>query len=265
MKTLTFRGAEVAYEVDGKGAPVVLLHGFCGDHRVWEDFKLDLIEEHYRVITVDLPGFGHSEPVEDVSIEYYAEAVLAVLDMKNYTDVILVGHSMGGYTALALAALAPERIKGLGLFHSHPYADSTEKGIDRAKQIRFIKNHGHELYVKQLVPKLFPPQYGQTNPFDLDKIIHRAARYTRQGIIGGLKAMANRPDHSATLANFPRPVLFIVGAEDTVVPAEASEKQLALAAHSIIHVVEKVGHMGMIEAQRKTQLMVRQFVEYCLR
>lgn len=264
MKTLTFRGAKLAYNIEGKGFPVVLLHGFCGDSQVWEDFKQDLLEEHYRVITIDLPGFGHSEVVAGASIQYYAQAVQAVLEERKLTEVIVIGHSMGGYTALALAALAPERLKGLGLFHSHPYADTEDKKEARQKQIEFIGQHGHQLYVKQLVPKLFPSTYGQTNPFDLDKMIHRAARYEAAGIIEGLKAMMNRPDSSEVLKHFPQPVLFIVGEEDEAVPKEASEQQLALPARSCIHVLEKIGHMGMIESRRRTQLMVRQFATYCL-
>ena len=264
MKTISFRDAKVAYEIEGKGTPVVLLHGFCEDQRVWEDFKQDLLEEKYRVITIDLPGFGQSEVVHPASIQYYAEAVLAVLDEKKLNQVILVGHSMGGYTALAVAELAPERLLGLGLFHSHPYADSTAKQEARYKQVNFIRRQGHQLYVKQLVPKLFPAKYGLSHPFDLDKLIHRAARYEAEGIITGLEAMANRPDRTAVLEQTKVPVLFIVGEEDTAVPPEASQNQLSLPAVAQIHVLENVGHMGMIEARRKTQLIVRQFVEFCL-
>lgn len=265
MKTLSFRNANVHYQIEGKGFPVVLLHGFCEDSKIWEDFKHDLLEENYRVVTVDLPGFGHSEVVRPVSIQYYAEAVLAVLDEKKLNEVIVIGHSMGGYTALALAELAPQRLRGLGLFHSHPYEDTPEKKQARHKQIEFINRQGHQLYVKQLVPKLFATNYGLSHPFDLDKLIHRAARYQAQGIIAGLEAMANRPDRSQALEQSECPVLFIVGEEDMAVPAIASSKQLSLPAIAQIHVLEKVAHMGMIEARRKTQLMVRQFVAFCLR
>lgn len=265
MKTISFRDAKVAYQIEGKGFPVVLIHGFCSDNRIWEDFKQDLLEENYKVVTIDLPGFGASDVVQPVSIRYYAEAVLAVLDERKLGEVILIGHSMGGYTALAIAELAPERLKGVGLFHSQPYADSDEKKEGRAKQISFIRRQGHQLYVKQLIPKLFPAKYGLSYPFDLDKLIHRAARYQAEGIIAGLEAMANREDRAAVLSEISCPVLFIVGGEDTAVPPEASRKQLALPAVAEIHVLEKVGHMGMIEASRQTQLMVRQFVAFCLK
>lgn len=262
MKTTEFEGREVAYNVEGKGFPVVLLHGFCEDSRMWEDFKVDLLEESYRVITVDFPGFGHSAPVPAPSIEYYARAVAHVLALRGVERTVVVGHSMGGYVALALAELVPERLAGLGMFHSHPYADTPDKREARMKQVDFVRRYGHALYVKQLFPKLFAPAFAQSNPFTVDKFIHRAARYPPEGIIGGLQAMAQRPDRSHVLAEFPHPVLFIVGAEDEAIPAEASQQQLALPAVSSIHWLPKVGHQGMVESKRATQLIVRQFVDF---
>jgi pimeloyl-ACP methyl ester carboxylesterase len=265
MKSLSFNGRRVAYQTEGKGFPVVLLHGFCGDSKIWEDFKLDLLEENYRVLTIDLPGFGDSEPVEGVSIAYYAEAVLAVVRACKFEKIVLIGHSMGGYTALAFADLAPDLLAGLGLFHSHPYGDNSEKQTSRYKQIQFVEKYGHQLYVKQLIPKLFPANYGKSQPFDLDKLIHRAARYQAEGIKEGLLAMANRPDQRALLRAIACPVLFIVGGKDEAIPATASLDQLSLPAVASIHILPEVAHMGMLEARRPTQRIVRQFVDFCLK
>lgn len=263
MKTINYEERPLAYELAGKGPTVVLLHGFCEDGRVWTDFKQDLLEEKYRVLTIDLPGFGASAPAAEPSIEAYAAAVLAVLHQEKLSDIILVGHSMGGYTALAIAEQAPELLRGLGLFHSHPYADTPEKQEARYKQVEFVERMGHPLFVKQLVPKLFAEQYATSHPFDLDKLIHRAARYPQQGITDGLLAMAKRPDRSAVLQDCPVPVLFIVGEEDAAVPEEFSQQQLALPPLADIHILPKVGHMGMIEARRQTQLIVRRFADFC--
>lgn len=254
----------MAYQVEGKGEPVVLLHGFCEDSRVWEDFKQDLLEEHFRVITIDLPGYGQSTPLASVSIAGYAEGVLAVLDQLKLSQVVLIGHSMGGYTALAIAEQRPELLRGLGLFHSHPYADAEDKKAARRKQIAFIDRQGHFLFVKQLVPKLFAQRYAKSHPFEVDKLIHRAVRYPVEGITGGLEAMANRPDRSAVLTTIQCPVLFIVGQEDAAVPEAFSTQQLALPQLASIHILPKVGHMGMLESTRSTQLMVRQFADFCV-
>lgn len=263
MRQTEYQGRTVAYRVEGKGVPVVLIHGFCEDHRVWEDFTQDLIEEHYRVILVDLPGFGKSALAMEAGIDYYAGAVWAVMDALSLERAVVIGHSMGGYTALAMLEQQPERLAGVGLFHSHPFPDTDEKKADRLKQVEFIRNLGHPVYLKQLVPKLFSPRYAQSHPFDIDKIVHRAARFSAEGIIGGVRAMATRPDRSEVLRGSPVPVLFIVGQLDEAVPPAFSREQLALPRVASIHVLPKVAHMGMFEARRPTQLMVRQFVDFC--
>jgi pimeloyl-ACP methyl ester carboxylesterase len=264
MRHTEYQGKTVTYRVEGKGEPVVLIHGFCEDSRVWEDFKTDLLEEHYRVIMVDLPGFGKSAPLPEPTIAHYAGAVWAILDDLGIERSVVIGHSMGGYTALAMLEQQPGRLLGVGLFHSHPYADAPEKKEDRLKQVEFIERMGHQLYVKQLVPKLFAPRYVQSNPFDIDKIVHRAARFPAAGITGGLQAMAARPDRSQVLESAQQPVLFIVGQLDQAIPADHSTAQLALPRVASIHVLPKVSHMGMFESCRPTQLMVRQFVDFCI-
>ncbi len=263
MKEFKSKNNTVAYTVEGRGFPIVLIHGFCEDSRMWDDFKVDLIEEKFKVIAIDLPGFGHSSVIEEPSIENYAKAVLEILDELNIDSCIVVGHSMGGYTALALADMRPDILQGLGLFHTHPYADSAEKKEARFKQIEFIGKYGHQLYVKQLIPKLFPKRHVLSSPFDLDKLIHRAARFPEQGITGALTAMANRQDRSQCLQEINCPVLFIIGQEDDIVPIELSLKQLPLPAISSVHILKDVGHMGMFESKRTTQLIVRRFIDFC--
>ena len=127
MKYITYQGQRIYYHSKGKGPAVVLLHGFCEDSRIWEDFKADLLEEKYRVVLIDLPGFGQSDVVQDISIAEMSEAVIAVLDALKLKEVILIGHSMGGYVSLALAENYAERLAGLGMFHSQALPDNEEK------------------------------------------------------------------------------------------------------------------------------------------
>ncbi len=147
MKFIAFQNKKVAYQVEGKGTAVVLVHGFCEDSTIWEEFRAGLLEENYRLISIDLPGFGRSEVLPVVNIEQMAEAVHAVLLKLNISKAVFIGHSMGGYAGLAFARLYPELLMGLGLFHSHPYADSEEKKENRRRSVAFIKRQGHALFV----------------------------------------------------------------------------------------------------------------------
>ncbi len=263
MKKLTHKEIEIAYSSEGRGQAIVFVHGFCEDSDVWDEFKMDLLEKKYKVVCVDLPGFGESEVMNNLSIEGMADTVKAVVDHLNLFEIVLVGHSMGGYTAFKFAEKYPEVLKGLGIFHSHPYEDSEEKKENRYKGIDFIQRQGHQLFVKQLIPKLFAPDFARSNRFLVDKLIHKASGYNPEGIIQGQKAMAERPDQSEVLKNIKIPVLFIIGEKDGAITMEQSMKQTTLPNVSDVHILEKVGHMGMFEAKRKTQLMVRKFVSFC--
>lgn len=264
MKYLDYQNGQLAYSSKGRGKIVVFLHGFCEDSSVWDEFKKDLVEEKYRVVCVDLPGFGQSDPIVPFSISDMADAVAELLEHLSISECTLIGHSMGGYVGLAFAKKYPHLLNGLGLFHSHPYADPPEKKEGRQKGIDFIERQGHVLYVKQLIPKLFAPKFVNSNAFLVDKLIYKASKYQASGIINGLVAMKDRPDQSSVLQNIEVPVLFIIGELDEAIPSEFSMEQTHLADEASIHNLEKVAHMGMFEARKQTQLIIRKFVAHCL-
>ncbi len=264
MKYISFREKKVAYTSKGKGPTVILIHGFCEDGSMWDEFKQDLLEEKYRVVCIDLPGAGKSEAMTGLPIEGMADVVHAVVEELKLDKFVLIGHSMGGYVSLAYAAKHADHLLGLGLFHSHPYADTPEKKEARQKGIDFIGRQGHVLYVKQLIPNLFPPVFVRSNAFLIEKLTFRATRYPKAGIINALQAMKDRPDQSAVLSELQVPVLFIIGGQDTAIPSDTSMEQTHLPSIAQVHILEKVGHMGQFEARKATQSMVRQFADFCM-
>lgn len=264
MKFVKHNKKRIGFKTHGRGRnAIIFLHGFCEDSCLWDDFTADLIQEKYKVIAIDLPGFGKSEVVDEVSIDYMAEVVNTVITNQKLEKVILIGHSMGGYVSLAFAEKYPEKLEGLGLFHSHGYADAAETTKNRQKSIDFIERQGHALYLKQTIPTYFAPAYAQSNPYQLDKLIHKASGYESNGIIEAQKAMGHRPDRTAVLQSIKVPVLLLIGDEDVFITAEKSVKMAQWPAVCFTHVLDKVGHMGMFEATKKTQVYVRKFVEYC--
>lgn len=263
MKKLRYEGSEMAYQVEGKGTTVVLLHGFCEDHKIWEEFQHDLREEPYQVVVADLPGFGASDVVEGITVEGMAKRVHALLQELNTGPAVLIGHSMGGYVGLAFARLFPGALMALGLFHSHPYADEEDKKALRQKSVEFIQRQGHILFVKQLIPGLFADNFARSNAFLLEKLIYRAAKFPSEGIIAAQQAMMARRDETETLRHTKVPVLFIVGKQDTSIPADKNLAQTHLPEVASIHILEKAGHMGQFEARKATQRYVRQFVAFC--
>lgn len=254
----------MAYNVRGKGTPVLLIHGFGMDSRIWDEYKTDLVEEKYRVITVDLPGFGQSDVIEEISIREMAEAVSNVLDTLKLEKVFLIGHSMGGYVGLAFAELYPDRLLGLGLFHSHASADTLEKKAMRQKGMDFLRRQGSALYIKQLIPGLFAPSFVNSNAFLIEKLTFRASLYKPAGVIAALGAMKDRPDRSEVLRSISCPVLFIVGKLDATLSVNDTVAQAGLPAIASVHLLDKIAHMGMFEAGRQTQVIIRNFLAFCL-
>ena len=255
-----FHDRKVAsYQIKGNGTPLVLLHGFCEDSRIWQDW-LNYFSEQ-SIICIDLPGFGQSDVSADNSTTNMAFSVQAVLEDYGVEQCVLLGHSMGGYVALEFAKQFPKYLRGLGLFHSHPYADTEEKKRGRQEGIDFIRTYGHIYFVKQLFPNLFPPLFARSNQMEMDKLIFRATQFDPAGIIGGLECMRDRQDHSDTLANITCPVLCILGALDQVVPPQHFD-QIVLSDIMDVHILPKVGHMGMFEKPKKTRKIVHNFLEF---
>ncbi len=263
MKFITYNDKKIAYNTEGKGTPVLFVHGFGADSTIWDDFKWEIISSDYQVITIDLPGFGKSEVLPQISVEMMADIIHEVILRLSVSKLVYIGHSMGGYVGLAFAKKYEDKLLGLGLFHSHPYPDSEEKKEGRRRSIEMIQTKGNALYVKQLIPGFFAPKFVKSNSFLVDKLVHRAAAYPAESMIAALQAMMNRPDQSAVLKNFSQPVLFIIGKEDTAVPKDASINQTTLPDAGSIVILEEVAHMGMLEAKKKTQQAVLQFLEWC--
>ncbi len=253
----------IHYTDEGKGCALILLHGFCESIHVWDDWKEDILEEGYRLILIDLPGFGASE-VPLYRMEEMATAVLAVADHAKLKQAVIIGHSMGGYVALAVAATQPPWLIGLGLFHSHPFADTPEQKQGRYKSIDFIQKNGHLHYVKQLIPRLFAPGSATSASFRRDLMILRASRSEPAVLQQIIQAMANRQDYSQTLATLQQPVLFINGEKDPIYTEEQRQQQLALPAVAQVCLLQRAGHMGMIEEVASTQKAVRKFMSFCL-
>ncbi|HVU54677.1 MAG TPA: alpha/beta fold hydrolase [Puia sp.] len=228
------------------GTPLILLHGFAEDSSLW-DIQKEYLKDKHRLIIPDLPGSGQAPLTNDTSMEGMAAAVKARLDAENIAQCIMVGHSMGGYVALAFAELYPERLKAFGLFHSTSYADTEEKKAARKKGIEFIRKNGAAPFIRQSIPNLFSERSKQEHPEWVQDLIQRYSSFAPDALVSYYEAMIRRPDRSHVLNNFNGPVLFVIGGQDSAVPLMASLQQCHMPSISHIHILQDAGHMGMIE------------------
>jgi pimeloyl-ACP methyl ester carboxylesterase len=242
-KLIQVDGVDMIYRAIGSGTPVVLLHGFCTYSHIW-DPVLMMLDDELRLLIPDLPGFGSSDPVPNISMEGYARRIWKMLDQEGIEKAIVFGHSMGGYIALQMHAEHPDRIAGLGLIHSHVYADTDEKKAGRMKAVDFIDANGAFAYVKNFVPGLFSTT---TDRLIVKAVIASLEEQDALGLQAAQMAMSTRSDHQKVLIESSIPVLFVFGKNDQLMPLEQLLEQTALPAVADVYVLPHSGHMGMLE------------------
>lgn len=238
---------------------LVFLHGFAESPEIWTDFTRGF-PNSAAILTPALPGHGPDPaPVTDYAMEAQAQAVLAQLDAAGAEKLVLVGHSMGGYVALALAEARPERVAGLVIFHSTALPDSEEKQQSRDESAGFVRRHGVGKYMRASIRNLLAPGNRQRLATELKDLEDIAAATPETTVLGCLEAMKHRPDRTAVLRDAKFPVLFIGGHDDPAVPLDTLLPQLALPAQSHALLLRGVGHLGFIEAPELTQRAVLDF------
>lgn len=243
----------------GGDIPLVLLHGFCEDARIWADMTPYLGD--IPGLSVDLPGFGHSALPEKPDMASYARMLDQTLAALEINRCILVGHSLGGYVALEYASGFARRLAGLGLFHSHPFEDDETRKNNRMRGIEMIESGKKELYVAQLFPSLFTPAFNESGKDVVNSTIEKGKQQPSRGIIAALQAMMNRHDHQNTLLNAPCPVMFLLGVHDSLVPIANAWKTALLPGIADISVLPEVAHMGMLEAPEASAVAVEKFYQ----
>lgn len=265
-QTVKVLGAKVRYADVGKGRVVVLLHGFLESLEVWfgNGFAQALAKK-YRVIAIDLPGHGKSECIGYVHrMERMAAVVKGVMDELKLRRYTVVGHSMGGYVALAFAEKYPAHVCGLCLFHSTSYADTEAKKIERERAIRLVKKSPTK-YTNALIANLFALANVRYFKNEITWLKRMAAKTKKQGIVACLEGMKIRKNRENILRYAEFPVMIIAGTRDNVIPFEMSEKQVGLASDSRFLALEKTGHMGFIEAKEISLKKLKAFCGYTFR
>lgn len=248
----------------GKGPCMVLLHGFLGASEVWK-YVIPYLSKSYKVICIDLPGHGKSDCFGYAhSMELMADAVKAVLKHFHIRSCVLIGHSMGGYVALAFAKKYPEIVKGLCLFHSTALPDSEEKKKDRNKAIKIVK-HNPKLFIQPMIKNLFSQRNLKYLKEELKLALDVAMKTSVQGIIAALIGMRDRPSSLRFIQSATFPIMFVIGKQDNVLPYASLLEQCEQVPHKECLILEYDGHYSQLENPRATGIAVRQFSRKCFK
>ncbi|WP_166849573.1 alpha/beta fold hydrolase [Isoptericola sp. BMS4] len=232
---------------DGGGTPLVLLHAFPLDHRMWAAAARAL-PPGVRAIGVDLPGQGHSElSGMRARLEDVADAVYGTLRDQGEGNGVVVGLSMGGYVALALAERHPGFVVGLGLVDTKSTADTDQARANRLRVADAVTGS------QTIDPVLSMPStlLGPTSAAERRELFPQLEAWIRAqsptGVAWAQRAMAARPDRTEVLRSFRGPVAVVVGAEDTVTTPDDARHMAEAAKDAALTVVPRVGHLSAVE------------------
>ncbi len=256
MKQIQFKNTSISYSDTGKGTAIVLLHGFLENQKMWNNY-IDVFSVKNRVITVDLLGHGETECLGYIhSMEDNADAVHAVLAELRIRKAILVGHSMGGYVALAFAELYPENVKGLVLLNSTARGDSAERKLNRARAVKAVKQ-SYIGFVSLAVANLFSENNRERLVKEIEITKKEALKTPLQAIVASLEGMKIRADREVLLHLSPYPKILILGEKDPVLGYEETKEQIENTEVELVTFPD--GHMSHIENQEELTKVLLQF------
>jgi 3-oxoadipate enol-lactonase len=211
---------------------VLLLHAFPLDKSMWEPQRAALAG--HEVIAPRLYGRGRT-------MDDWAGSIAG----ETEGDLAVVGASMGGYCALALARRAPERVRGLLLVGARPDADSDERRAGREDTIQLIRTEGLEGLWRVMLPKLFHDQSAAD-----EHLVYRDA----DALVDALVAIRDREDSTEVVRSFSGPVQFLIGEFDPYVSAEeVSEFD--------VRELRGAGHLVNLERPDEFNETLREFVD----
>lgn len=255
-------GTPVRYADAGRGSQtVLLLHGYLESLEVWDDLAGEL-GKHYRVLRVDLPGHGFSDwgDREVIGIDYMADTVSALLRIARVERCTVIGHSMGGYVALALAVNHPEQVEGLVLFHSSPNADTPEKAAHRQREIELIEAGKKEMLARVNPGKGFSAANLGRCAEAIEELSEQVMLTEDPAIVAVLKGMSQRPDRNEAMRRLPIPQLMIFGRHDNYIPPAAAETMAAAQPQARTAWLEHSGHMGFLEQPAESVAILTEFL-----
>ncbi|MCU0325281.1 MAG: alpha/beta hydrolase [Spirosomaceae bacterium] len=233
---------------------VVLLHGFGENASIWDEF-INLLPKEHNYLTPDFSFVSSCKTIDD-----YADWLKQELDNEQVSQCFIVGHSMGGYIALAFAEKYPTILKGICLLHSTTYADTDERKATRLKTADFIEKHGSAEFIKDFLPNMFNEEFKATNREYILNKIETYKQIPKEALIAATLAMRERPDRRNLLKTLKIPIQFIAGEKDKFIPLEASKEQIAILNYSKNVILEGIVHASMLENPELTAKVLGDFL-----
>ena len=251
---------DIAYEEAGDGPPIVFMHSFPLNRRLWSP-QLRALAGFGRCLAPDARGFGQSDVVPPYTMDQYADDAIALLDALDIREkAVFVGISMGGYVTLALWRRHRHRVRAMVLADTRAGADTEEAREKRVALARTAKERGSAAVADLQLPGLVGKTTRQRNPTIAAEIRAMISSAPVAGIVGASEAMMARPDSTALLSTIDVPTLVIVGKEDVLTSPAEAEALCAAIPGSELQIIPKAGHSPCIERPAAFNHTVSEFL-----
>jgi pimeloyl-ACP methyl ester carboxylesterase len=261
MPTRDINGVQLHYTDQGSGKPVLLVHGFPLDSRMWDAQVPALAAAGCRVIAPDLRGFGQSRSDSPFTLGSLADDLHSLAVAVGAVPFVYVGLSMGGYVALAYAKKYPADLRGLVLVDTKAEADTPEGKEGRGKMIDLVRKDGSRAVAGQMMPKMLAKDATEQRPQTAQALRTIMDACPAKTIEHALAAMRDRPDRSGELSQIKVPTLVVVGESDAITPLAVAESMVSKVPGAKLVVIRGAGHMSPMEQPEQVNRAIRGFLE----
>jgi len=247
---------------DPTGPALVLLHAFPLTSAMWRP-QMDKPPAGWRVLAPDFAGLGESDDRADdtLALDDYARDVLAIADHLHVTRTVVCGVSLGGYVALALARLAPDRLRGLVLADTKAPADTPEAREGRGRMLEVLRERGVEGVADEMISKLLGTTTMAGRP-ELVAAVRAMIETNRpDGVRHAILRLRDRPDATPQLGRVQAPTLVVVGREDTVTPRADAETLQRGIPGAVLYEIPAAGHLASLEQPQAFDAALEPFLQ----
>jgi len=252
----------LAIKEHGAGRPVLFIHGYPLNSRIWEP-QLEGLADYARLIAPDLRGHGESDaPSGPYTMDLLAEDCRDVLDALDVLEpVVLCGLSMGGYVSFAFFRNYPERVAGLILAATRAGEDTPEGKVNRDKAADLARQGGPGAVAESMLPKMLSPTTYNRNPELVRHVWEIMESTSLEGILGDLMGMKSRPDSTPTLAKIDKPTLILQGSDDQLIPLNDAVEMRTTILKAHLRLLPDAGHLLNMEQPDLTNQAIRSFLQ----
>lgn len=261
---VTWRGAQLHYTDEGSGFPVLMIHGFGGAYTNFSKLS-ELMKKDYRVIRVDLPGFGLSDfpevsPNENY-LQDYRDYITFILDTLHLDSVYVIGNSMGGAVTWGAAVDHPDKVRKIVLLDPAGYDSEKVAGglaMFKFKSVRGVFEKGMPLFMSwQGMRKA----YFKDDQIEEATVVRNNKFTNRQGNIKHMLnlALSKQFPDTALIQKVTVPTLIVWGKQDEIIPVSHAERFHRDIKGSRVAIIDNCGHCPMAEEPEKTKELSEEF------